>query len=116
MRLWAWWKEIERQYTDPWLLAYFPGFDPESIKVVKKERETSDGDERVILNVHDETIIIEKKNRQGRLFLFMLYWEGDNMIVCRSVVNVAKALMTTTITLKYRKGELQNDSDNSNRP
>lgn len=105
MRLWAWWKEIEKQYTDPWLLTYFKGFDPGSIKVVKKERETPDGDERVILDVLDETIVIERKNRQGWMFLFMLNWEGTNMIVCSSAIDVAKALMTTTITLKYIKGE-----------
>lgn len=105
MRLWAWWKEIERQYTDQWVTSYFPSFDPRSIKVVKKERETSNGDERVILDVLDETIVIDRKNRQEPLFLFMLNWEADNMIVCRSTVEVAKALMTTIITLKYIKGE-----------
>lgn len=103
MRLWAWWKEIERQYTDQWVATYFTSFDPESIKVVKKERETANGDERVILDVIDKTVVIDRKNRQEPLFLFMLDGKADNMIVCRSAVEVAKALMTTVITLKYIK-------------
>ena len=103
MSLWAWWKEIERQYTDQWVTSYFPGSDPRSIKVVKKERETSCGDERVILDVFDETIVIDRKNRQEPLFLFMINWEADKMIVCRSTLEVAKALLTTVVILEYIK-------------
>lgn len=101
MRRYAWWKEIERLYRESWFRSYFPPFDPEWIKVVKKERETPNSDERVILDAFGETIVIERMDRQGQIFLFQLNWEADNTIMCRSVHDVARTLMTTTITLKY---------------
>lgn len=101
----TWWKKIERLYTEPWFRAHFSGFDPEWIKVVKKERGSSDDDERVILDVFGETIIIERMNRQGWIFLFQLNWEAANSIMCRAAADVARTLMTTSITLKYIKGE-----------
>ena len=105
----TWWEEIEKEYAGLYLMSHFPGFDHRQIKVVKNERETPDDDERVILDVYGETIVIERKNRQGWMYLFMLNWEADNRIVCRSMVDVAKALMTTAITLKYISAQLDQD-------